>query len=154
MRSPSKQMMPASGLRSLVTRLKTVLLPEPLGPMRPTTVAGSTSKEPFATARSPPKAFVNPATASRGGRPAAVMPTSRSSLLLPGVGRRRNELAVGLGRDRGRVDRHLLAALDLDHDRLHGHPVALGQRRELARPPGHRERPALEGPADGRLIEA
>src|SRR5262249_43042712 len=123
MRAPAKYTAPASGRRRLVIRLKTVVLPEPLGPMRPTMVAGAISKEQSLTARSPPNSLVSPLTASVAGPPrgadaAALMRAVGASLLLPRVRRHRHVLAFRLGGDGRRINGHLLAALDLHHHRL------------------------------------
>ncbi len=61
---PSCRTLPASACNRLVIRLKTVLLPEPFGPIRPTTLPASTSKLHWLTARRPPNRLVNPRTAS------------------------------------------------------------------------------------------
>src|SRR4029077_11032420 len=111
MRAPSRKTAPPSGRSSLVMRLNTVVLPEPLGPISPTTVAGATANEQSLTARRPPNDFVSPATASRGGSAAwGLMRPRGASLLLPRVRRRPDVLAVGLGGHLRRIDRHLLAA--------------------------------------------
>src|SRR5262249_54598270 len=152
MRRPSKWTAPASGRSRLVMRLKTVVLPDPLGPMRPTMLPVATSKEHSLTARSPPKSFVSPATASAGvsrggaGAPGLMRPAG-VSLLLPRVGRHRHVLAACAGGHRGGINWHFLAALDLDDDGLDGHPMAFGERRELARAPGGGEGAVLDGGA-------
>src|SRR5260370_8935418 len=120
--------------------------------MRPTMVAGAISNERSLTARSPPKSLLSPVTASAGvasggGGAAGLMRPDGASLLLPGVRGHRHVLAVRLGGDGGGIDRHLLAPLDLDHHRLDGHPVALGERRELPVPPPPGERVALDAQA-------
>src|SRR5215510_12721732 len=155
-RRPPKCTAPASGRRRLVIRLKTVVLPEPLGPMSPTTVPAATSNEQSLTARMPPKILVSPDTASVGAASArdGLMRPGGASLLLPRVGRHRHELAPGRGHHRSGEDRHLLAALDLDHDRLDRHAVPLGEGSELARAPRGGEGAALDGGADLLRIEA
>src|SRR5262249_16519747 len=131
-------------------RLKTVVLPEPLGPMRPTTVPAATSNEQSLTARMPPKILVSPDTASVGAASARdeLMRPGGASLLLPRVGRHRHELAPRGGHHRGGEDRHLLAALDLDHHRLDRHAVPLGEGRGPTRAPPRGERAAPECGAD------
>src|SRR6516162_8752112 len=48
-------------------RLKTVVLPDPFGPSRPTISPSCTVKDTSSTARRPPKALVRFRTSSRGG---------------------------------------------------------------------------------------
>src|SRR5262249_54112135 len=156
MRRPPKCTAPASGRSRLVIRLKTVVLPEPLGPMRPTTVPAATANEQSLTARMPPKILVSPDTASVGAASArdGLMRPGGASLLLPRVGRHRHELAPRGSHHRGGEDRHFLAALNLDHHRLDRHAVPLGEGSELARPPCGGEGAALHGGADLLRIEA
>ena len=54
-RSPSRVIRPSDGRRVPATRLKTVVLPAPFGPIRPVTVPRATRKETPSTARWPPK---------------------------------------------------------------------------------------------------
>src|SRR5262249_56148568 len=115
---------PASGRRTPPIKLKTVLLPDPFGPMRPTAVPGSTSNEQLSTARMPPNRRVSPAT--RSSAIGAVL------LTLPRVGRQWHEPATGASSDVGRIDRHLLARLHLDHHRVDRHAVPVGEGREPA----------------------
>ncbi len=51
----NSEMVPLSGFRAPVSRLNSVLLPLPLGPMMPTISAFSTPKVTPSTARMPPK---------------------------------------------------------------------------------------------------
>src|SRR5262245_51897211 len=154
-RRPPKCTAPASGRRRLVIRLKTVVLPEPLGPMRPTTVPAATSNEQSLTARTPPKILVSPDTASVGAASArnGLMRRDGASLLLPRVGRDGHELAAAGGHHRGGEDRDLLAVLDLDHHRLDRHAMPLGEGGELARTPRGGEGAALHGGADLLRVE-
>src|SRR5262245_9789337 len=57
MSSPRNRMAPLSGPISPVTRLSTVVLPEPFGPIRPVILPASMSKERSRTATRPPKAL-------------------------------------------------------------------------------------------------
>src|ERR1700733_13839171 len=68
-------------------RLRTVVLPEPFGPMRPVMPPAGISKERSRTAMRPPKAFPRPWTLSMAprGRPTP----SRATRLGPDRGRRR-----------------------------------------------------------------
>src|SRR6202041_2807214 len=63
--SPWRTIDPASGGSSPVMRLRTVVLPEPFGPMRPVMPPAGISKERSRTATRPPKAFLRPWTLSR-----------------------------------------------------------------------------------------
>src|SRR5688572_29856691 len=106
-------------------RLKTVVLPEPLGPMRPTISASSTRRARSSTARRPPKSFVRPSV-------------SRSAILPSRPARPRSLDGDGL---------HLLEAgplhlVEIDHAACH---VALVVERD-----GHAEDPpVVPGGADG-----
>ena len=66
MSSPMKNTRPLSGVSRPVTKLKNVVLPDPLGPIRPTTVRGSIVKPRSFTAVIPPNRFVRPRTSSIG----------------------------------------------------------------------------------------
>ena len=57
-------MEPPVGRSMPAIRLKVVLLPEPLGPMRPRISPGLSSKDTWLTARNPPKRLDRPDTAS------------------------------------------------------------------------------------------
>src|SRR3984957_6823105 len=82
--APSCSTLPESACSRLVMRLKTVLLPEPLGPISPTTVPASTSKLQPLTAKRPPNRLVRPRTASRDeGRGAAGSPATNARLGRP-----------------------------------------------------------------------
>src|SRR5216683_7177761 len=63
--APRKCTEPASGLSAPATRLKTVLVPEPLGPMRPRISPSATSNETSLTAVKPPNLFVSCSTFSK-----------------------------------------------------------------------------------------
>src|SRR5690606_27938951 len=65
MRRPSKRISPLVGLSTPESRLKRVVLPLPLGPMRPTNSPASSAKSTPATAVAPPKSFCSPFTSSR-----------------------------------------------------------------------------------------
>src|SRR2546428_623634 len=55
---PSKRTSPPSGVSRRLRQLKSVVLPAPFGPMRPTIAPSSTSKETASSARMPPKRTV------------------------------------------------------------------------------------------------
>src|SRR3989442_11770181 len=59
---PRKRTEPAVGLSAPAIRLKVVLFPEPLGPMRPRISPSATWKETFLTAKNPSKLLVSPLT--------------------------------------------------------------------------------------------
>src|SRR5437016_12371123 len=59
-RPSSKRIRPAVAGWRPVIRLKRVVFPEPLGPMRPTISPSSTRSARSCTARRPPKSFVRP----------------------------------------------------------------------------------------------
>src|SRR5712691_7081477 len=63
--APRKRTEPAFGLSAPAMRLKTVLLPEPLGPMRPRISPSATWNETLLTAVKPPKLFVSCSTFSK-----------------------------------------------------------------------------------------
>ena len=66
---PSKATVPRSGFKRPAIRLKVVLLPEPLGPIRPNISPGATAKETWLTARKPPKLLLSPSTLSNRAAP-------------------------------------------------------------------------------------
>ena len=66
---PSKRIEPAFGTRAPESTLKIVLLPEPLGPIRPRISPGSTRNETLLTAVKPPKRLVSPSTTSTAASP-------------------------------------------------------------------------------------
>ena len=61
-------MEPAFGVSAPASMLKIVLLPEPLGPIRPRISPGSTRNDTLLTAMKPPNRFVSPSTASTRSR--------------------------------------------------------------------------------------
>src|SRR2546430_15743970 len=63
--APRKRTEPALGLSAPAMRLNTVLLPEPLGPIRPRISPSATSNETLLTAVKPPKLFVSCSTFSK-----------------------------------------------------------------------------------------
>src|SRR3989441_7395386 len=63
--APRKRTEPALGLSAPAMRLNTVLLPEPLGPIRPRISPSATSNETLLTAVKPPKLFVRCSTFSK-----------------------------------------------------------------------------------------
>src|SRR5215207_4739480 len=64
MSHPSNRTFPASGVSSPVTRLKTVVLPAPLGPMMLTSSPSATVSAKSLTAVTPPKRRVRPVSSS------------------------------------------------------------------------------------------
>ena len=62
--SPRKRTSPRSGLKIPVMRLKTVVFPAPLGPIKPTRSPLLNRKEKSDTAFKPPKHFVSPSMRS------------------------------------------------------------------------------------------
>src|SRR3954469_18170165 len=60
--APSKAIVPPSGAYSPAMQLNVVLLPEPLGPIRPRISPSFTSNETLLTARSAPNRLVRPET--------------------------------------------------------------------------------------------
>src|SRR5688572_6554862 len=103
--SPLKTMRPASGRRILVIRRSSVVLPAPLGPIRPTSWSRFSSKLTAFTAVSPPKRFVRPSTVKNASDTAlSLRPLCRSYLIfrggrqVPGVDGYR---AHRVGRSRG-----------------------------------------------------
>src|SRR5881296_3200870 len=63
---PSKRTSPPSGGERRLRQLKSVVLPAPFGPMRPTICPASTSKETESSARMPPKRTVRSRTVRIG----------------------------------------------------------------------------------------
>jgi hypothetical protein len=66
---PLNLMVPADGVRNLVSRLKQVVLPAPFGPINAWIVPARTVRHTFFTATNPRKSFVRPCV-SRSGSPA------------------------------------------------------------------------------------
>src|SRR5207248_9480778 len=64
--SPSSTIVPLSGRWTPVNRLKMVVLPAPLGPIKPTSSPQPTARSTSSTARTPPNAFDNPRAWSAG----------------------------------------------------------------------------------------
>ena len=62
MRRPLKMMRPALTGSAPETRLNSVVLPAPLGPMRPVMEPARTASEQWSTARRPPKSLTTPRT--------------------------------------------------------------------------------------------
>jgi hypothetical protein len=63
---PLKRMVPAEGVRNLVSRLKQVVFPAPLGPMSAWMLPAATRRLTFFTATNPRNSFVNPTVSSSG----------------------------------------------------------------------------------------
>jgi hypothetical protein len=62
--SPPMRLVPASERMVPAIRLSSVVLPEPFGPMRPSTSPGETASDMLLTATRPPNALVTPSTSS------------------------------------------------------------------------------------------
>src|SRR5207342_2469038 len=71
---PSKVIDPAVGGNVPDSMLKIVLLPEPLGPIRPRISPCSTLNDTLLTAVKPPKRFTNPSTTSTPEPPLGLLP--------------------------------------------------------------------------------
>src|SRR5690242_5046387 len=69
MSAPRNRTRPAVGARNPVTRLNSVVLPAPFGPISPTISPSRTVNETPSTARSPPNARARPATSSTAPPP-------------------------------------------------------------------------------------
>ncbi len=63
---PRKRIDPAVGAKVPESMLKIVLLPDPLGPIRPRISPSSTLNETLLTAVKPPKRLTSPLTSSTG----------------------------------------------------------------------------------------
>ena len=77
MRRPRKTIRPLVGASAPDTRLKSVVLPAPLGPISPVMVPGMISREQWSTARTPPKSLTTSRTCSTGAV-SVTSPPSRS----------------------------------------------------------------------------
>src|SRR5260221_6512585 len=110
--SPRKRTEPASGLSAPAMRLKVVLLPEPFGPIRPSSSPSATSNETPPTAVKPPNRLVS-------------FETSSSTSGREGVALREGQHR--LGGDLLRPDDAALAVDELDHHR-EGALVLPGER--------------------------
>src|SRR5262249_19223232 len=113
-------------------RLKSVVLPEPFGPMIPTTAPAGTSRLTPRTACTPAKALETPSRASRGAVDVTGPRKRSGSLDLPSpLGERRRWIAERLGRELLRPDQLLLAVEPLEEG-AQDDPGAV--RTELDRP--------------------
>src|SRR5882762_2262509 len=115
-------------------RLKTVVLPEPLGPMRPTISPSSIRRERSSTARRPPKSFVRPSVSRSAilrSRPAwpRLLDGDRLHLLEPGpfhlveVDDAARHVALFVERDRYAED--ALVVLGCSYGVAHGGAIRL-----------------------------
>src|SRR5712691_10290750 len=109
---PWKRILPASGRRAPAIRLNSVVLPEPFGPMTPSSSPSSSVKLTSFTDRTPPKPFDSRSTSSRG-MPRLTKP--------PGSTLREGRGGIGEGRRRRllRPDQLLLAIDPLEQRLLH-----------------------------------
>src|SRR5687768_14121593 len=80
MSSPLNTMLPASGRRILVIRRSSVVLPAPLGPIRPTIWSRFSSKLTLLTAVSPPKRLVRRSTLKNGAGMPLEYPVDEKSI--------------------------------------------------------------------------
>src|SRR5215813_6287905 len=143
MSSPSKTIEPRVGRKKPVKRLKQVVLPAPLGPIRPTISPLSTVRSTLLTAASPPKSRVSSRvsrSATGSGRRARRRRRGGSPRLELGqLGGERDEAA------RQEQDRQQHG--DREEDRLVGAPAKrLGEEREKGRP--HDGADEVASPAD------
>src|SRR5713101_6099336 len=129
---PSSRIEPAVGRIAPAIRLKIVLLPEPLGPIRPRISPFLSSKDTRFTARNPSKLLVRDSTTSTGGprwfdASPALAPLqaggrarkrdlSFRSASRHGVRRGRRQRQHRVGRTDGSGPHHLGAVLDVLHD--------------------------------------
>src|SRR5437667_120445 len=111
--APRKRTEPALGLSAPATRLNTVLLPEPLGPIRPRISPSATSNETLLTAVKPPNLFVSCSTFSNSRREGVAL------------GERQN----GVGRLDGAWPRDMGAAADVLHHHRERALVLAGELR-------------------------
>src|SRR4029453_8178831 len=152
MSAPWKRMVPASARTSPPIRLKTVVLPAPLGPMMPSTSRTPTVRETPSAARTAPNALE-----TRSSARTSVTGTSAGRA---GSGRSAEQLQLAAGGHLGGgavVDHHQLVLV-----LLATHPLPSDQRRprhvlDGALAPGHRTHDGAqvggdEGVADGRLV--
>src|SRR5207253_1385536 len=151
--TPSNVIRPASGFRNPEIISIAVLLPAPLGPMRPTTVPARTTRVQSTTARTPPKLLARPTTSRRAGS---------SSGIGGRLGRsRRGRLDARVARARLR-DQALRAESqdeqdqDPDHDVPErgeevGVPRHVGEEAGRLRDDDHDDERAQDGPTHVRL---
>src|SRR5207244_2379144 len=111
--APRKRTEPALGLSAPAMRLNTVLLPEPLGPIRPRISPSATSNETLLTAVKPPNLFVSCSTFSKSRREGVAL------------GERQN----GVGRLDGAWPRDTGAAADVLHHHRERALVLAGELR-------------------------
>src|SRR5262245_47102831 len=96
MLSPSKTIEPRVGRRKPLSKLKQVVLPAPLGPIKPTISPLSTVRSTLLTAASPPKSRVSPRvsrSATGSGRRAGCRRRGAPRLELGQLPRERDEPA-------------------------------------------------------------
>src|SRR4051812_200601 len=110
-------------------RLNVVLLPEPLGPIRPRISPSASSKETLLTAVKPPKFLVSPETLST-----ALLPTQPNGSARVGVALGKRQGRVG--RLDGRRPHDLRVAVDVLHH--HGRrPLVLAGHQRAGRKEFH-----------------
>src|SRR5215471_11373944 len=99
MSCPSSRMRPAEGRSTPVSRLITVVLPAPFGPIKAWRAPFSILSETPATAAMPPKCFSRPTVSSATGMSASLLRHPFPTFLRQ---RRRIEVGGGAGRDAAR----------------------------------------------------
>src|SRR5438067_4941516 len=145
---PARATRPASIRCSPEMALNSVVLPAPLGPMRPTIDPSGTRTETRSRAWRPPKATEMPSTTSRSSIALADDPWAPAAAIAGGgrfLGRRHGDEVVGLGLRSwfaGRLDR---VARGRQLGPRHGHLGAPQQPLELA---GHEHVVARQAVAD------
>src|SRR3990172_6079696 len=131
---PRGRMRPASGERAPAIRLKSVVLPDPFGPMIPSSSPSSSVKLTSWTARTPPKPFDTRSTSRRGMERLRPRVQRAIAFTLAG-GKRRVDFTKRYQPHLGRLD---------DTDRL-----AVGQRHDIHIADGG-QRVATGGELDGK----
>src|ERR1700693_3605510 len=110
MSTPFRKMRPSSGWSAPLMQLKSVVLPAPLGPMRPTISRGSMVSDTSWLATRPPKRLVHDVTSSSG-----VIGSALGASALGRLGRRAADQSPGPARPRQREQPVGPAARD-EHD--------------------------------------
>src|SRR6267378_450235 len=122
--APRKRTQPALGLSAPAMRLQTVLLPEPLGPIRPRISPSATSNETLLTAVKPPNLFVSCSTSSKSRREGVALGERQHRVARLDGARPRD---IGAAGDvlRHHRERALVLAGELAARRIELHAVAL-----------------------------
>src|SRR6266446_3819704 len=143
--APRKRTEPASGLSAPAMRLKTVLLPEPLGPIRPRISPSATSNETLLTAVKPPNLFVSCSTFSKSGREGVAL-GERQHRVARLDGARPRDMGAAGDVLRHHRERALVLAGELRAGRIELHAVALQRaaRRDVGVERGLAQRLGVE----------